>query len=116
MNAAAGLVLAACAALTAAAGAALASPASVERGSHIAQANCTPCHAIVGQRPSPVPGAPRFADLKTAFPQRTLDEIVVDALTSRHPVMPAFAAAPDDVGDLIDYLQTIQSRKPPTAP
>lgn len=113
MTPAARPVLAACVALAPAA--ALASPASVQRGSHIAQANCTPCHTVYGQRPSPTPGAPRLSDLTTQFPQRTLDETVMDALSSRHPIMPAFVAAPADIGDLIDYLRTIQDRRPPTA-
>ena len=93
--------------------AAMASPSSVQRGSHIAQANCTPCHTITGAAPSPVPGAPRFPDLKATFPGRTLDEIVLDGLMNRHPIMPQFTATPDDITDVIDYLQTLQSRKPP---
>ena len=89
-----------------------ASPASIERGRWLAQANCASCHAIDRERSSPDPQAPRFADLQRLNPSRNMDEIYAHSLSGNHAPMPQFAPGPDDIQDLVDYLQSVQVRPP----
>ena len=101
------LTLGACLSLLASADA-WASPASIERGRWLAQANCASCHAV-GQEPSsPVKAAPPFRSLQQTYPTRNLDEIFADGVLRNHSAMPQFAPGPDDISDLLDYLRSIQ--------
>ncbi len=101
------LALALCLAALAPA-AARASPASIERGRWLAQANCAACHAVARERSSPDPTAPPFRNLRQAYPARNLDEIFAEGVLRNHSAMPQFAPGPDDIGDLLDYLKSIQ--------
>jgi mono/diheme cytochrome c family protein len=88
--------------------AARASPASIERGRWLAGANCASCHAVAQESASPDPDAPPFRNLRQAYPTRNLDEIFADGVLKDHAAMPQFAPGPADIGDLLDYLKTIQ--------
>lgn len=90
--------------------AAWASPASIERGRWLAAANCASCHAVAQEPASPDPDAPPFRSLRQAYPTRNLDEIFADGVLKDHSAMPQFAPGPDDIGDLLDYLKTIQAK------
>jgi len=85
-----------------------ASPASIERGRWLAQANCASCHALSGRQKSPNPDAPAFNRLEQAYPTRNLDEIFADGVLKNHAAMPQFAPGPDDINDLLDYLKSTQ--------
>lgn len=90
-----------------------ASPASVARGRRLAEGHCKACHTIAGRRPSPLAGAPPFAGLEQLHPDRSLDEIVAQGVTSPHPPMPRFLGAADQHHDLLDYVRSVQAAPPP---
>ncbi|MGZ3272509.1 MAG: c-type cytochrome [Caulobacteraceae bacterium] len=91
---------------------AAASPASVERGRRLAEAHCKACHTIAGRKPSPVSGAPPFAEFQQRSPERGLDEIFADGMASSHPPMPSFLGSADQRQDLLDYVRSVQAPAP----
>lgn len=102
----AGLVLAGCAA-----GAPpppdVAPGGSVARGAALAQARCASCHAVDRSDDSPMPGAPPFRRLSDNYPVANLQEGLAEGLVTAHPGMPQFAFEPDEIRDLIAYLETL---------
>ena len=98
------------AALCIAWGVALASPTSVGRGRQLAQANCAKCHAIAGAAQSPMASAPRFPDLERLSGGRGLDQIFVDGVMAPHPPMPTFLSQGSAMGDLLDFIRSVQER------
>lgn len=96
-----------------------ADPAAVEHGLQLAQANCTPCHAIGAKGDSPNAFAPRFRELGQREPGKTLDEIFAAAVLTGHPDMPRFGMRGDDQKDIFAYIATVHQVKvapPPLAP
>ena len=115
---------AACVALLLAAPPALAQPspdaASIRRGHDLVQADCSMCHAIGPTGDSPNPLSPHFRDLHQRYPVEDLAEALSEGIMVGHPEMPQFRFAPDEIHDIIAYLQSIQTRqraglKPPPA-
>ena len=90
-----------------------ASPASVEHGRRLAEVNCKACHTIAGHRPSPVAGAPPFAELQQLAPGRSLDELFAKVMTSSHPPMPSFLGSAAQRRDLLDYIRSVEAVPPP---
>lgn len=89
-----------------------ASPASVERGRRLAETHCKTCHTITGHKPSPVMGAPPFAEIQASVRGRSLDEIFAGAMASGHPPMPSFLGSPEQRQDLLDYIRSLQVTAP----
>jgi cytochrome c len=83
------------------------SPAE-QRGRTFAQANCSKCHAIDKVSPSPLPIAPPFRTLHRRYPVETLEEALGEGIVTGHPNMPEFKLAPDQVGDFIAFLKTLE--------
>jgi cytochrome c len=97
-----------------AATAALAQPkadASVERGHALVERNCSMCHAIGPTGDSPNPLSPHFRDLHQRYPVEDLAEALSEGIMVGHPQMPQFRFAPDEIADIIAYLQSIQTRQ-----
>jgi len=94
--------------LIAAAVPALADPAAVERGFHLAQANCSTCHAVGVEGDSPDTFSPRFRDLSALEPGRSMEEILAKALMLGHPPMPSFGMRGTDRSDVLAYLSSIR--------
>jgi len=103
----AGLVLAGCAAGAAAPLDVALSGGSVARGAALAQARCASCHAVDRSDESPMPGAPPFRRLSDSYPVANLQEGLAEGLVTAHPGMPQFAFEPDEIRDLIAYLETL---------
>lgn len=107
-------------ALAVAAGAAAAEPGEdVARGRDLVQRNCGVCHAVSARDLSPNPAAPAFRDLNARYPVEDLAEALAEGILTGHPQMPEFSFPPDDVNAIIDYLESIQTRRGagrPTAP
>jgi cytochrome c len=80
---------------------------SVARGAMLAQTRCAGCHAVDRSGDSPMPGAPPFRRLSDRYPVSDLQEGLAEGLVTAHPGMPQFAFAPDEVRDLIAYLETL---------
>ena len=85
-----------------------ADPAAVERGLHLAQANCTPCHAIGALGDSPNTLAPRFRELGRRWPGLSMDEIFAKALLVGHPDMPSFGMRDAERDDILAYIATVR--------
>jgi mono/diheme cytochrome c family protein len=83
------------------------SPAE-QRGRTFALANCARCHAVDKVSPSPLAIAPPFRVLHERYPVETLEEALGEGIVTGHPNMPEFKLAPDQVGDFIAYLKTLE--------
>lgn len=81
---------------------------SVERGERLLTLNCARCHAVGRTGASPHPVAPPFRTLSRKFKIEGLAEALAEGLSTGHPDMPEFVFEADEVGAILDYLQSIQ--------
>jgi len=79
-----------------------------QRGFTLVNANCSRCHAIDKVSASPLPIAPPFRTLHTRYPIESLEEPLGEGIITGHPTMPEFRFDPDQVGDIIAYLKTLE--------
>jgi len=57
---------------------------------------------------SPLKIAPPFRTLHKRYPIETLSEALAEGISTGHPTMPAFQLDPDQIGDLLAYLKTLE--------
>lgn len=81
-----------------------------KRGEELLQRDCASCHAIGRTGDSPHKFAPAFRTLGQRYPIESLEEALGEGIVSGHPDMPEFKFDADEVGDIIAYLKSIQSR------
>jgi cytochrome c len=79
-----------------------------EHGRSIARKNCARCHSIDKTSQSRLRAAPPFRTLHTRYPVESLSEALAEGIVTGHPEMPEFAFDPQDVGDLIAFLKTLE--------
>jgi len=79
-----------------------------QRGKTFALNNCAKCHAIDKVSSSPLKIAPPFRTLHKRYPIETLAEALAEGISTGHPTMPAFQLDPDQIGDLLAYLKTLE--------
>ena len=79
-----------------------------QRGKTFAMNNCARCHSIDKVSASPLKIAPPFRTLHKRYPIETLSEALADGISTGHPTMPAFQLDPDQIGDFLAYLKTLQ--------
>ena len=84
----------------------------VAKGEVLVRNNCSRCHAIGKDGDSPHPQAPPFRTLSGKYPVEDLTESLAEGIVSGHPDMPIFVFSPHDVEAIIQYLQSIQIKKP----
>ena len=89
-------------------GPALAITPAEQRGKNFVVANCSRCHAVDKVSPSPLKVAPPFRMLHKRYPVETLGEALAEGISTGHPTMPAFQLDPDQIGDLLSYLKTLE--------
>lgn len=82
----------------------------IKRGEALLTRDCARCHAVGRSGNSPRPDAPAFRTLGTRYPIESLEEALGEGMMSGHPDMPEFKFDADDVGAIIDYLKSIQTR------
>ena len=87
---------------------ALAQSPSEQRGLNFVRANCARCHAIDKIGESPLKIAPPFRTLHKRYPIETLVEALAEGISTGHPTMPEFRLEPDQIGDLLAYLKTLE--------
>ena len=87
--------------------AAAASPQQ-QRGKTFALNNCAKCHSIDRVSPSPLNIAPPFRTLHKRYAIETLGEALAEGISTGHPTMPQFQLDPDQIGDLLAYLKTLE--------
>ena len=79
-----------------------------QRGLAFARANCARCYSIDKVTESPLKLAPPFRELHQRYPVETLEEALAEGIVTGHPNMPEFRLEPDQVGDLISYLKSLE--------
>ena len=84
--------------------------ADLKQGEALLTRDCSPCHAVGATGNSPRADAPAFRTLGTRYPVEQLEEALGEGTISGHPDMPEFKFDADEVGDIIDYLKSIQKR------
>ena len=88
--------------------AALALTPAEQRGLVIAKTNCAQCHSIDPAGPSPLPLAPPFRELHKSYPVEDLQESLAEGIRTGHPSMPEFRLEPDQIGDFIAFLKSLE--------
>jgi cytochrome c len=88
--------------------AAPANAASVAQGRRLASLYCAKCHAIDKVSPSPLSIAPPFRTLHERYPVDTLQEALGEGIVVGHPTMPQFRFEPDQIGDFLAFLKTLE--------
>ena len=78
------------------------------RGKTFALNNCAKCHSIDKVSASPLKIAPPFRTLHKRYPIETIGEALAEGIYTGHPTMPAFQLDPDQIGDLLAYLKTLE--------
>ena len=81
---------------------------SEQRGRVFARTNCAQCHSIDPVGPSPLSEAPPFRMLHENYPVETLEEALAEGIRTGHPGMPEFRLEPDQIGDLIAFLKSLE--------
>ena len=81
---------------------------SVRRGRAIAVTKCSYCHSIEGAGRSPRTAAPPFRTLHKRYPVETLEDALAEGMSTGHPRMPEFRLDPDQVGDFISFLKSLE--------
>jgi len=84
--------------------------APTARGEELLTAYCARCHAVGRTGASPHPAAPPFRTLSRKFKIEGLAEALAEGLSTGHPDMPEFVFEPEEVGAIINYLQSIQQQ------
>lgn len=85
-----------------------ASPAMIEDGRSIAEANCASCHAIGRTGQSPDPKAPTFRAVMTRYNVDMLGTELAEGMRVAHAPMPQFQFRPEAVDSLIAYLRSVE--------
>lgn len=81
-----------------------------KRGRDLAMRLCSGCHALPPATDSPVPKAPNFADLAGRWPVDSLAEAFAEGIVvghGDHVQMPEFSFDPQEIEDLLAYLETL---------
>jgi mono/diheme cytochrome c family protein len=80
-------------------------------GGDLAQRLCARCHAIAGAGPGPAADAPAFSGLARKWPIDHLAEAFAEGIVTRHSDavrMPEFTLSPEQIDDLLAYLESVQ--------
>ena len=80
----------------------------VQRGVQLARTYCASCHSIDRHSESPLKIAPPFRTLHRRYPVETLEEALGEGIVTGHPAMPEFRFEPDQIGDFIAFLKTLE--------
>jgi mono/diheme cytochrome c family protein len=82
--------------------------ASARRGLAFARTHCAQCHSIDKISPSLLKDAPPFRMLGKRYPLENLEEALAEGIVTSHPSMPEFRLEPDQIGDLMAFLKSLQ--------
>jgi mono/diheme cytochrome c family protein len=102
------LVIALGALLTMASSPVLAQSLAAQRGLIFVRVHCAQCHAIDKVSGSPLAIAPPFRTLHLKFPIESLRRRLAEGIVADHPTMPQFRLDPDQLADVMAYLQTFE--------
>ena len=85
----------------------LAQSPAAQRGLTFVRVHCAQCHAIDKVSDSPLTIAPPFRTLHLKFPIESLRRLA-EGIVADHPTMPQFRLDPDQIADVMTYLQTLK--------
>jgi mono/diheme cytochrome c family protein len=86
---------------------AIASGANPAQGRTLLESSCSRCHAIDLTGASPNADAPPFRIVANRWPPENIAEALAEGIFVGHPSMPEFVLTPTQIGDVIQYLQTL---------
>lgn len=78
------------------------------RGQAIAEQYCSGCHAIGRSDKSTHPDSLPFRKISMHYPVRNLEEALGEGILVGHPDMPPFQFEPQQIDDLLSYIESIQ--------
>jgi mono/diheme cytochrome c family protein len=70
--------------------------------------HCAQCHAIDKVSASPLAIAPPFRSLHLQYPIESLRQPLSEGISASHPTMPQFRLEPDQIADVLAYLETLK--------
>ena len=79
-----------------------------QAGYGLVRTHCARCHAVGKTGESPLQGAPPFRTLHLHYPVESLEESLAEGIMTGHPAMPEFKFDPDQVGEVIAYLKSLE--------
>jgi len=79
-----------------------------QNGRAILRSHCARCHALGRTGASPFAPAPPFRTLHLRYPVESLEESLAEGIITGHPAMPEFHFDPEQVGDIIAYLKSLE--------
>jgi mono/diheme cytochrome c family protein len=82
--------------------------ANIEQGRRLALLYCAECHAVDKVSASPLRIAPPFRKLHERYPVEMLEEALGEGISTGHPSMPQFQFEPDQIGDFIAFLKSLE--------
>ena len=82
----------------------------LKQGQTLLIQTCGRCHAVGRTGDSARPDAPAFRTLATRYPIESLEEALGEGIMTGHPDMPEMSFDADQVGAIIAYLKSIQTR------
>jgi len=92
----------------------IASPSQIAAGRVMAERRCGACHSIGKTDHSAVAAAPAFRDLGKRYPVSDLAETLAEGIVTGHPSMPEWVFDPEEITQLLGYIESIQARPPAT--
>ncbi len=92
--------------------------ATLEKGRAIAEANCSPCHAVglTDESPTRVNANTAFRILHERYPIPMLEEAAKTGSISGHDEMPGFDYSLEDARALLAYIDSLAPDKPGYVP
>jgi len=84
--------------------------ADIAAGRQFAEQKCARCHAIGREGTSPFEKAPPFRTFASLWRLESLEEALAEGIVVGHPDMPEFKLTPEQIGNFIGYLESIQQR------
>lgn len=85
--------------------------ANLGEGRRLAEIHCARCHAIGQTGISRHPQAPEFRRLNANYAIGALDEAFAEGVLVGHRAMPEFRFEPQQIDDLLGYIESIQERR-----
>ncbi len=80
----------------------------IEAGKKLVTKSCSQCHAVGEKGASTHADAPPFRKVVTLYPTEHLAEALGEGIISGHPDMPEFVFDPDEVGEILAYLDSLK--------
>jgi mono/diheme cytochrome c family protein len=83
------------------------STGDAQKGKAFVEEKCARCHAVGREGESRLLIAPPFRTLSSRYPLESLEEALAEGIVTGHPNMPEFELEPDQISDLIAWLDEI---------